>query len=561
MKYLRLLPHPVLLAAIILMLPSLAMAQGSSAPPRVSGNFQLDAQYYRSDTLIGAPEVGEKMLMNAFTNLLYTQGDFTAGLRFESYLNPISGFDPRLEGTGMPYRFISYKTGDFEITAGNFYEQFGNGLILRTYEDWNLGIDNSLDGVRVKFNPMQGIALKGVYGKQRYFWDRSPGIIRGLDADFSMNDLIKPLSESSTRIFAGAGIVSKYQKDEFIIAGPGFRFDLPENVSAFSGRLNVSTMKFNFAGEYAHKVNDPSSINNYIYKPGQSLYLTGTYFQPGLSIMVSAKHTDNMSFKSRRTEASAALDINFLPPLTKQHSYNLSGMYPYATQPNGEVAYQGQVIYTIKRRTKIGGPYGTFISANYSMVHALNRRPVNDTTAIGQRGTLGYKANLFDAGDEKYFSDFNIEISRRMNRNLKITLQYLNLFYNIDVIEGHPGEPDVKANIGIADIQYRLTPTKSLRFELQHLSTQQDKGDWASAMVEYTIAPKWFFSISDQFNYGNSDKDKRLHYYNASMGYTHHSSRIAFTWGRQREGIVCVGGVCRYVPASSGLMLTITSSF
>jgi hypothetical protein len=561
MKYLRLLPHPVLLAAIIFLIPSLAMPQGSSAPPRVSGNFQLDAQYYRSDSLIGAPDVGEKMLMNAFTNLLYTQGDFTAGLRFESYLNPIIGYDQRLRGTGMPYRFISYKSGDMEITAGNFYEQFGNGLILRSYEDWNLGIDNSLDGVRVRYRPVKSLSLKGVYGKQRYFWDQSRGIVRGFDADFSINDLIKPLNESSTRIFAGAGFVSKYQKSEFIQQEPGFRYDLPENVGAFAGRLNVSTMKFNFTGEYAHKLNDPSSINNFIYKPGQSLYLSGTYFRPGLSVMVSAKHTDNMSFKSRRTEASAALDINFLPPLTKQHTYKLSSMYPYATQPNGEVAYQGQLIYTIKRRTKLGGPYGTFITANYSMVHALNSRQVNDTTAIGQKGTLGYTANLFDNGDEKYFSDFNIEISRRMNRNLKISLQYLNLFYNIDVIEGHPGEPDVKANIGIADIQYKLTPTKTLRFELQHLSTKQDKGNWASAMVEYTIAPKWFFSISDEFNYGNTDEDKRLHYYNASMGYTHHSSRIAFTWGRQREGIVCVGGVCRFVPASTGLMLTITSSF
>lgn len=551
----------VLLAFIVIIpfIPKLLSAQGFSGPSRVSGNFQLDAQYYRSDSLIGAPEVNEQMLMNAFANILFTKGDFTAGLRFESYLNPIKGFESKPTGNGIPYRFITYKSGNIEVTAGSYYEQFGSGLILRSYEDWNLGLDNFLDGVRVKFAPVEGIRLKGVYGKQRYFWDYSPGIVRGVDADFAINELLKPLKESSLRIFAGAGMVSKYQSDEFITAKPGFRLDLPENVPAFAGRLNVSGSKFNISSEYASKTNDPSSINNFIYKSGQSLFLSATYFQPGLSLLVSAKHTDNMSFKSRRTE-SDALDINFLPPLTKQHSYNLAAMYPYATQPNGEVAYQGQLIYTIKRNTPFGGPYGTSITANYSMVHALNRRAVNDTTAIGEKGTLGYKANLFDAGDEKYFSDFNIEISRRMNRNLKVTLQYLNLFYNIDVIEGHPGDPDVKSNIGIADIQYKLTSTKSLRFELQHLWTKQDKGDWALAFMEYTIAPKWFFSISDSYNYGNPDKERR-HYYNLAMGYTHHSSRIAFAWGRQREGIVCVGGVCRYVPASSGLTITITSSF
>jgi hypothetical protein len=453
----------------------------------------------------------------------------------------------------MPYRFISYKSGDMEITAGNFYEQFGNGMILRSYEDWNLGLDNSIDGVRVRFNPTQGISLKGVYGKQRYFWDKSPGIVRGIDADFSINDLIKSLNEKSTRITAGAGMVSKYQKEDFIIYKPGLRYDLPENVAAFSGRLNVNTMRFQFNGEYAYKMNDPSTANGFIYKPGQSLYLSATYFRPGLSVLVAAKHTDNMSFKSRRTEASPALDINFLPPLTKQHTYKLSAMYPYATQPNGEVAYQGQVIYTIKRNTKLGGPYGTFITAGYSIVHGLNQQAVSDTL-------LGYKARLFDAGKEKYFSDFNIDISRRMNRNLKLSLQYLNLFYNPEIIEGHPGE-NVRANIVITDVQYKLTSMKTLRFEVQHLSSKQDKGNWVAALVEYTIAPKWFFSIGDEFNYGNPDDDMKLHYYNASLGYTHHSSRIALTLGRQREGIVCVGGVCRYVPASSGAMITITSSF
>jgi hypothetical protein len=32
-------------------------------------------------------------------------------------------------------------------------------------------------------------------------------------------------------------------------------------------------------------------------------------------------------------------------------------------------------------------------------------------------------------------------------------------------------------------------------------------------------------------------------------------------YGKRREGIFCVGGVCRAVPASSGLEMTFTSSF
>lgn len=38
----------------------------------VHGNFQIDAQYYQPDSLIGAPKVPEKFLSNVFGNINYT---------------------------------------------------------------------------------------------------------------------------------------------------------------------------------------------------------------------------------------------------------------------------------------------------------------------------------------------------------------------------------------------------------------------------------------------------------------------------------------------------------
>ena len=46
-----------------------------------------------------------------------------------------------------------------------------------------------------------------------------------------------------------------------------------------------------------------------------------------------------------------------------------------------------------------------------------------------------------------------------------------------------------------------------------------------------------------------------------SVGYTNKANRISLGYGRQRAGIFCVGGVCRTVPASNGLSISITSSF
>ena len=65
-------------------------------------------------------------------------------MRFEAYLPPLIGYDVRNQGAGIPYWYANYKNDKLDVTAGNFYEQFGNGMTLRTYEEWTLGFDNSL---------------------------------------------------------------------------------------------------------------------------------------------------------------------------------------------------------------------------------------------------------------------------------------------------------------------------------------------------------------------------------------------------------------------------------
>jgi len=507
------------------------------------------------DSLIGAPKVPEKVLMNAFANILYTNGDFSAGLRYESYQNVMQGYDSRNKGNGLPYRFASYKADELQVTIGNFYEQFGNGLIFRAYQDWNLGIDNSIDGINVVYTPLRGVTFKGLIGNQRFFFDKGPGIVRGADGEFYLNDIFKSWADNKTKITIGGSVVSKYQKDMDPI------YNLPENVAAFAGRLNLVCGKINFVSEYAYKINDPSAVNNYIYKPGEALFASGTFSQKGLGISLSAKRIDNMNFRSDRAMTGNALIINYLPALTKEHSYTLASMYPYSTQPNGEMGAQAEIIYNIKKNTALGGKYGTDLSINYSRANSIDRQQVNDTTEIMESGTLGYKSNFFKIGKELFYDDFNIEIDHKISKKVKATITYLYQSYNKAVIEGHPGVPMVYAHIGVLDLSYKLKDKKSIQIELQHLYTKQDKNNWAMAMLQYTIAPKWFFALGDMYNYGNKVKDLRIHYYNASIGFIKNANRISIAYGKQREGILCVGGVCRYVPASDGITLTIISSF
>ena len=109
-------------------------AQQSNVMSNITGNFEVSSQYYKPDSAILAPDVPEKLLSNGFFNLNYESGNFKAGLRYESYLNALQGFDPNYRGSGITYRFAQFTKDEITITVGNFYDQFGNGLIFRSYE-------------------------------------------------------------------------------------------------------------------------------------------------------------------------------------------------------------------------------------------------------------------------------------------------------------------------------------------------------------------------------------------------------------------------------------------
>ncbi|NPD83868.1 hypothetical protein HNS38_03810 [Lentimicrobium sp. L6] len=563
--------------AILFAFTQVAFAQSPQKYGQVSGSFQLDAQIYQPDSKLGITNEdinGKDARMNAFGNIIYRLGNFSAGVRYEAYLPPLAGFDDRLEGQGFANRWARYNTGIIDVTVGNFYEQFGSGMIFRAYEEWSLGYDNSVDGARIILTPTKGVTIKGIYGTQRFFWEKyekdSRGIVRGGDVDLFINDLFSSLETSKTKLTLGGGLISKYQADLDPI------YKLPENVMSWSTRFNLSHGGFFWQTEYAHKINDPNAINNFIYKDGQGLFTSMSYSQKGFGFALSGKWIDNMGFKSDRSVTGDALFINFLPPNAKTHTYSLSAMYPYATQVNGEAAIQATLNYKVPKKSKLGGKYGMGIEINFSHIRSIEKSQLDSETPIGESGTLGYETKFLSIGDEVYFQDLGFEINKKINKHFKLIASADMITYNMDVIEGHPGEPNVEAFVWVTDLSYRFKRKHSIRWELSQLLTKQDQGNWIASTLEYNFAPTWFLAVSDQYNYVNNDgiisytndqgeyhenKYDKLHYPTIAAGYTKGTTRVLLSYGRQREGILCVGGVCRAVPKSNGFKITITSSF
>lgn len=540
----------------------------------LTGNMETTFQYLNADSLIGATQPESKGLMSSYMNVFYRNGNFKAGMRIESYLPRIQGYPNRFDGTGLGMRFIGYANDYIDITLGHFYEQFGQGTALRIYEDRNLGYDNVLDGARIIFKPTKGLQLKGVYGYQRYSFQNgsvvnSEGITRGADAQFHLNDLIKPLAKSGLDLTLGGSFVSKYQVDN----DPDFI--LPQNVGVYGARADLRFKKWTMNAEFTHKENDPSADNNYSYNTGHSAILNVGYSKKGLGIVFSAKSVDNMSFRSDRTKDLQDLLINYLPALNKTHSYNLvATLYPYATRPVGEIAFQGEVLYMIPKG-KINKKFGIPININYSSaflpIQSTNGINANDSTRIT------YVGKPFNKSDSLLWHDFNVNVTYKFSKSFYIIASYFNIALNNDVskISGDASGLIV-SNIGVTEFGWKINKNNNLRMEFQALFTNKidkvnedqtisrvsnDKGNWATIVAEYSISPNWFFAVMDQYNYGNNNPDLRLHYLIGTVGYLKDATRIAVNYGRQRAGLFCVGGVCRFVPASNGLTLTVSHSF
>jgi hypothetical protein len=526
----------------------------------ISGYMETNFQYLNADSLIGATQPAEKSLMNTYMNVFYSGTHFKAGVRFESYLPRIQGYPNRFDGTGLGMRYVGYTNDYIDITLGNFYEQFGAGTIFRIYEDRNLGYDNAMDGVRVILRPYKGVQIKGVYGNERFsFQDgrvvKASAVTRGIDAEITLNQLFPGMDSTDFRLAIGGSFVSKYEKDN------NEQYILPENVGSYGGRFNAGYKKFTLSGEYTHKENDPSDDNLYIYNSGHAALLNFGYSQKGFGALISAKSVDNMSFRADRTKGLADLFINYLPALNKTHTYNLvATLYPYATRPLGEVAYQAEVFYTIPKGSKLGGKYGIPINVNFSTAYL----PIQHRSGFNQSDSsrVFYKGNAFDKSDSLLWRDINANVTYKFNKSLYIIASYFNITLNNDVSKvTEDAKGMIMSHIGVAEIDWKINKKHNLRGEVQMLFTEKDKGNWATVVLEYTVSPHWFFGFMDQYNYGNSNNDLRLHYMIGTIGWVHESTRIMASYGRQRAGLFCVGGVCRFVPANNGLTLTLSHTF
>jgi hypothetical protein len=536
-----------------------AVAEDESGFGKVAihGSIQTDILFPQEDESIGTGKYSEDVLTNTYADVKMVSRYLDAGLRFEYLDHPLPGFQDN-KGWGIPNFFATAKYKGFELTAGDFYEQFGSGFIFRTYEERALGIDNSLRGGRLKVNAVNGLRLTALGGVQRRYWDwDTHSVIYGADAEFNIDTYSARMRDNDISWSIGGSYILKDEKDESVIVpGTNYRLHLPRYVNAFDVRTKFRKQNFSILGEFAWKSDDPSADNDYTYRPGNAVMVSATYSKSGLSALLQAKRSENMAFRSERTAVGSSVAfLNNMPAFSYQHTYAVAALYPYATQAaGGEWAFQGNFAYSFKRRTALGGRYGTKIKVNASYIRGLEKEAGEPGITSSPMGTDGESSKFFGFGDV-YYHDFNVQLEKKVSNLFSFNFMYMNQKYNKSVVEGHGGV--VKSNIFVFDGKFRFNKRYTLRTELQYLTTKQDQKDWLYGMLELSVAPYLMFSVSDLYNVG----DTKTHYYMAGVTGNYRANRLMIAYGRTRAGFNCSGGVCRYVEATKGFQIAYSYNF
>ena len=464
---------------------------------------------------------------------------------------PMLGYDADFGGYGLSHLHIGATFDWGKITIGDVYGQFGSGMVLRLYEDRALGVDNALRGGKIEISPYKGIYLTALGGKQRRYWNcyddgawgwnYTQDAVLGANVELGLQEWIPQLQNAGANLTIGGSYVSKYQKADTILfidptAMQAYMYNLPEWVGAGSVRAQLQMEGWDAMVEYAYKANDPSVLNNYSYKHGEALLMSLSYSQKGLAVLAQVKRSENMSFRSDRQANLMKGTINHMPPFATQHTYMLASIYPYGTEKAAnEWAFQGEIRYTWKRGTAMGGRYGTTLKLNASHI-----RGTGDT--------------WWEMTKEPYYTDVNIELNKKINKQWYIGAMAMYQTYNKSVIEGH-GDL-VRAGIGVVEAKYAINKNVQMRAELQYLYTKQDMGQWVAALYELSLWRKLVFSGQWMYNIGYAHNATNEHFYTFGATFTHGAHRLMAGYTKTRAGFNCSGGICKYVPAQQGVSLT-----
>lgn len=511
-------------------------AQESENPWKLDGLFISQVNAALKDSKIGAANTpfyeDHKWGAEAWLNLQAYNKNWRIETRLDGYQNSIlRNPEEAYTAYGIGYFNAKYSIKNFSLEAGHFYDQIGHGLIMRSYRDLTLLIDNSIFGLRAKWNLPGSQTLMLYGGKPK--------------SEFSLQDLFNIGGEyrrdwSMNSVYFSSGMGASWKRfqnsytnaliEEVRFYHPSDSLALYRNgvLATVFQEMTVGPLTWN--AEYAMKYHDPyynseeirrlitggEILGRFETKPGHAFYSQLALDFPGASISVEGKYIKRFVNKSDPFSFDYRNDLNFIPPATDIQTYRLKARYIPATQLIGEK------------------------SVNLSLFIPWNKH------LFEWRNSL-----IFQLKGTKLYEDYDIKWTLQEDKT-KMVGGMMYQLYNQSIYEGKGRQIMVRSLIPYMEYYTTFGENKSLKFESQALFTRQDKGSLFFLSIEHGLNRAWTLNVSGMYQ-----QEASLFYPGAGLYFRKGNGRYGLSFVKQLEGYVCSGGICRYEPAYSGFKLEI----
>ncbi len=454
-------------------------------------------------------------ILENWLTLDYNKNIFSAGLRFEVF-QP-NDPDPSISRGKVKYADIAYKyiavdIGDAEeginINVGNYYKLFGRGLVLKSYEDRNIRVDNNLLGVKVEANYM-GFTLSALSGSAANAVNERQDILHAADLQYTGFDFIKLGTTFASNLPSTDGVA---------------------RTSLASLRIQPSYWNFDGYAEYGIKSNkdiQSQIFNDDEWKIGEAFYGSLNFYYDAFSIVGEYKYYDNYAF----TSSDGTIYYNTPPSLRKEYTYVLLNRHPSPLDQSNEEGYALEVNYNFSDETSFIANYGITqtlpTSSYYQRVNDISLPITTQLEEVFLQATHNWNKSFTTIAAFGY----NQELSTN-TKNITPILE--NKFYFDDintiklVLEHQQTEnlsTDEKYYDDVINIEYLRSPNFSVAVVAELQTKEPEPGN---------VVRKFWSFIQFGYKIGNH-------------------TDLSMLLGTRQAGNICIGGICRYEPAFQGV--------
>jgi len=494
-------------------------------------------------------ELGKKLeyTENVFDFRLGLPESINIGFRYLYDRPPETG----PEFKGIKRRFIEYQNFGFSIRAGHSSEVYGKGLALNLFEDRGLAFNTWLDGVKISYkkDAFSASLIAGTID----FRD-SVNITRHEIYDIKGGNLNYDISEQFTvglSFIRTNGEIPQAKLKKNILS------EIPELYFTFASEK--FELFVNWARLWINNIDDKKTSEGY------GVYGSFSYFDEGFGLTLDYKdyrfNIENPFKRFDKTRTSKIFPFQNPPIVMKEHSYTLLSRPLHEVDFNDETGLQLELYYLLTDDLNI-----TF-NASLASRHNLFKYDSKKFRFTEKKR----EANFLPSLDNKYSPYYEMFLEAEYNVSFNTTFNF-GLAYRNKVLynEFTENKGTHKINSVVMPFAANFQVSEYLSSQIKYqLEFREDnfnvkQKDFYNQHIDFltTIQQKLSLTIRYEFTDNNFDVSGRKDWLAFETGYRINSRNVlTLTYGRERGGLVCANGVCRYVLPFKGFRFSLQTIF